>query len=165
MAENDFVEEDGIEEGAFIEATAENGDEALAEALDDDMQDIEGEQLAPKKKHVTGQDLYETIVRHPDWRVVQASDNADSMHPLMFLYDGEGGMMFQHDFAATQLHPHGSCADILDLLGTEGLPDAYARKPVLIGELYIEDWKADGIKVRKVTLDSSAKWIKLHIFK
>lgn len=128
------------------------------------IEDTENEQPRMRKKNVTSAELYDVILRHPDWRVVQASmsGNTDSMNPLMYIYD-ERGIRFEHDFTATALHPHGNCEDILDLLGYEGINNEYGKSAVLIREAYVDSWDEYAMKIRKITLDPSVKWIKLHI--
>lgn len=129
--------------------------------------DMAGERVSPVTNHqnngfLSAGELFEVILRHPDWRVVEAASSSDACHPLEQVYSPER-MLFKYDGASRQMHHEGMCEDIIDRYGTDPMPDAAYRHPVLIQEMYGENWKSDSVhKVRKCTLDGSAKWIKLH---
>lgn len=108
-------------------------------------------------------ELYETILRHPDWRVVEATDDKDSCHPLKHSYSKENGLRFEYDGASTPMHHEAMCESIIALCGPDPMDDAEYEVPVLVQEIYGEGWGAhDAHKVKKTSLSSSAKWIKLH---
>lgn len=110
--------------------------------------------------------LYDTILRHPDWRVVEVSEQgADYCHPLKYVYS-DGELRFQYDGTARQFHYNAGCEEIIDLNGAEPFDeDRYGEGVYIFQDIFAEEWdvnSVDMVKVRKSTLDASAKWIKLH---
>lgn len=153
-------------------ATMLGEDTTSEESIDDVVEDVtnidddddDGEKKK-KKKYICGQDLYNVIIKHPDWRVVQHSDSgADSCHPLILEYS-HNCFQFKQDASATAMHPHGMCSDILDMIGTDGCPSTMAKAKVKIGDLYLDDWTRDEFftYVTKIRTNQDAKWIRLYI--
>lgn len=109
--------------------------------------------------------LYDIILRHPDWRVVEVSEmGSDYCHPLKYWFSTTG-LLFQYDGAARQMHHEAECEDIIDLNGAEPLSEERAEEGVYIMQDFTPtewEWSEAVVEVRKATLDAGAKWIKLH---
>lgn len=147
-------EQDNVEE---IEQETVEVEEV--EVVDDGNADSQDDALTAGK-------LYDTILRHPDWRVVEVSaQGPDYCHPLKYIYS-DGDLRFQYDGAARQLHHEAECEEIIDLNGFVPFDEErYGKSVYILQDLYVDEWDEEStekIRVRKSTLDASAKWIKLH---
>lgn len=143
--------------------------EDLVETTIEESSDIEfenDEQDMANDGLLTAGKLYDTILRHPDWRVVEVSQQGpDWCHPLKYCYC-DGDLRFQYDGSARQYHHEAACEDIIDLNGMEPFDEMRYNKGVyILQDLFADEWDEENtevVRVRKATLDASAKWIKLH---
>lgn len=151
LAVTDNVLEDDVVDDVDAESTNEEADETEAG-------DIEGKPEKPE--FLSAGDLYEVILKHKDWRVVEATDEPGTCRPLAQVF-AQNKLLFDYDGASHQMKHEGMCEDLIDLYGTEPLDDEAYEQPVLVRELFSESW-SDSHRVRKCTADASAKWIKLY---
>lgn len=158
------VEEENAETN--VETIAETDDDDLVNygSDDDDSPDEEVESGEAGRETISAGRLYDTIRRHPDYRVVEAiPGNKGACHPLKYIWNADH-LFFQYDGASRPMHHEAECEEILDLNGLEPLSGERAEDDVyILQDLDHEGWEwSDAVvRVRKTALDTSAKWIKL----
>lgn len=132
-----------------------------SEEIIEEVDRAENRPQESKKQCLSAGDLYEVILKHPDWRVVEATDNSDSCHPLAQAFC-QDNLRFEYDGASRHMKHEGMCEDIIARYGEEPMDEVAYENPVLIQEMFGESWGEDDTHlVKKCTLDGSAKWIKL----
>lgn len=167
MSEDAYIENEEAIEGVVAEVDAEYDDDVDGDAAvgADASADADGAVKSDASKMLSAGKLYDIILRHPDWRVVEVSQTGpDYCHPLKYCYS-DGHLLFQYDGSSRQYHHEAECEDIIDLNGTEPFGDErYDRSVYILQDLFSKewDWSGDVKQVRKATLDAGAKWIKLH---
>lgn len=163
-AEEDYLvnADDASDNEVDIETAASDAVSAEAESFEPGT---DGEIANANDKMLAAGKLYDIILRHPDWRVVEVSSMGnDYCHPLKYHYS-HGHLLFQYDGSARQYHHEAECEDIIDLNGGEPFEEKrYGKNVYILQDIFSKEWDWDGdIKqVRKATLDAGAKWIKLH---
>lgn len=137
------------------------------EQLDiEEVEKDEEEVTGRSKPNLCAGEVYDIILRHPDWRVVEVSQmGSEYSHPLKYIWSSKG-LLFQYDGAARQMHHEAECEEIIDLHGAEPIEGEDRNHKVYIcQDIFADKWEWDNesiVEVKKASLDASAQWIKLH---